>query len=147
MAQGMNAKPETPEPHPVDTHVGNRLRVQRKLLGMSQEAIARSIGITFQQVQKYERGVNRMSASRLYDFSRVLHVPISFFFEGLESPSHDQLAGLAEPEAGGFQAEPVLKADAIEALRAFSRVKEPALRKHIVNLIKAIADDQTFVGE
>lgn len=130
------------EPHPVDIHVGNRMRMQRKLMGLSQEALARSIGVTFQQVQKYERGVNRMSASRLFDFAKVLQVPISFFFEGVETHA----SGMAEDDAPVFQHEaPVMSRDAVEVLRAFSQVREPALRRHIVNLVKAIAEGQAVV--
>ena len=118
------------------------MRMQRKLMGLSQESLARNIGITFQQVQKYERGINRMSASRLFDLARVLQVPISFFFEGMETHA----TGMAEDDAPTFQHEhPVMSREAVDVLRAFSQVREPGLRRHIVNLVKAIAEGQAVV--
>src|ERR1700735_528426 len=94
-------------PHPVDVHVGKRLRLRRTILGLSQEAIGNAIGVTFQQVQKYERGVNRMGASRLFEFSKILSVPVSYFFEEMDKQSgghHTPLAGVAE-ETQGFEHE------------------------------------------
>src|SRR5271154_6358875 len=85
----------------VDTYVGKRLRLRRTMMGLSQEAIAKAVGITFQQVQKYEKGANAMNSNRLYEFAQFLHVPIAYFFEGLESASGSGAAGFAE-EAVAF---------------------------------------------
>src|SRR5204862_7806940 len=90
-------------PNPIDVHVGNRVRLRRTLLGMSQERLAEQIGLTFQQVQKYERGANRVSASRLFDLSRMLDVPISFFFDDMPETLSAAHAGAARPRrAAGF---------------------------------------------
>ena len=83
-------------PSPIDVHVGSRIRLRRTLLGMSQERLGESLGLTFQQVQKYERGVNRVGASRLFDLSRVLDVPISFFFDDMPESSLQQAASVGE---------------------------------------------------
>src|ERR1700733_15631987 len=84
----------------VDTYVGKRLRLRRTMMGLSHEAIAKAVGITFQQVQKYEKGANAMNANRLYEFAQFMHVPVAYFFEGLERPSH-----AAAEAAGGFAEE------------------------------------------
>src|SRR5580658_9157585 len=96
--------------HPVDVHVGKQLRMQRIVMGLSQEALAKAVGITFQQVQKYERGINRMSASRLFDFGKVLGVPVSYFFEGFAGTTEhnkdykysENPQGVAEAAGEGF---------------------------------------------
>src|SRR6476620_12335762 len=97
------------KPNPVDVHVGSRVRLRRTLLGMSQERLGEAIGLTFQQVQKYERGANRVGASRLFDLSRVLDVPVSFFFEDMApAVQPEERGGLAEaPER--YDADPMLK--------------------------------------
>lgn len=128
-------------PHPVDTHVGRRLRLKRTILGMSQEAIGKQIGVTFQQIQKYERGINRMGASRLYDFAKALGVQVSYFFEGFGDYALDDNAAMAaaEPNAGSFEYEPVNNRETLEIMRAYYRIKNPAVRKRIVELIKAMS--------
>ena len=88
-------------PSPIDVHVGSRIRLRRTLLGMSQERLGESLGLTFQQVQKYERGVNRVGASRLFDLSRVLDVPISFFFDDMPDSLAANFGGLPSRRAGG----------------------------------------------
>jgi len=131
-------------PHPVDVHVGRRLRLKRTILGMSQEAVGKQIGVTFQQIQKYERGINRMGASRLYDFAKALGVQISYFFEGFgdyEVQDANALAA-AEPSSPGFEHEPVNNRETLEVMRAYYRIKNPAVRKRIVELIKAMSADE-----
>src|SRR3954464_4710551 len=96
------------KPNPVDVHVGSRVRLRRTLLGMSQEKLGEAIGLTFQQVQKYERGANRLGASRLFDLRRVLDVPVSFFFDDMPADpdaitTSDQPGGFAEEKSGGFE--------------------------------------------
>jgi transcriptional regulator with XRE-family HTH domain len=132
----------------MDIHVGRRLRLQRMLLGLSQKIVGEQVGVTFQQIQKYERGVNRVSAGLLHDFARVLNVPISFFFEdwsqsGAESAME---AGFAEPTAPGYDAGGlnVASKDAMEILKAYGRISDPVLRKKVLDLVRAMADSQVI---
>ena len=131
-------------PHPVDVYVGRRLRLKRTILGLSQEAVGKQIGVTFQQIQKYERGINRMGASRLYDFARALGVQIAYFFEGYGDyvVEDGSALAMAEPEVGGFENEKVNNRETFEVMRAYYRIKNPAVRKRIVDLIKAMAADE-----
>ncbi len=130
------------KPHPVDVHVGRRLRLRRTTLGMSQEAIGKQTGITFQQIQKYEHGVNRMGSSRLYEFSKILSVPVSYFFEGYGDYAADDVSGLAFAEpASEFEHETISNRESLEVMRAYYRIKNPALRKRVIELIKAMADE------
>jgi transcriptional regulator with XRE-family HTH domain len=130
-------------PNPVDVHVGSRLRLRRTLLGMSQEKLASAIGLTFQQVQKYERGANRIGASRLFELARVLEVPISFFFEdapnehGAHTPPGAGL-GAAE-EANGIDGDPLSRRETLELVRAYYRITDPKVRRRIFDLTKAMA--------
>lgn len=130
------------KPNPVDVHVGNRVRLRRTLLGFSQEKLGEAIGLTFQQVQKYERGANRIGASRLWDLSRVLDVPVSFFFEDMD----DDVAAMSprnisedavEPEVGG--ADPMTKRETLELVRSYYRINDPTVRKRVYELAKALA--------
>lgn len=139
-------------PSPIDVHVGSRVRLRRTLLGMSQERLGEALGLTFQQVQKYERGVNRIGASRLYDLSRVLDVPISFFFDDM--PMGGGAAGFAQrnqgvaepgqapfghaPAAPGLPPDLLQQRETLELVRAYSRIQDPAVRKRVFDLIKAM---------
>jgi transcriptional regulator with XRE-family HTH domain len=125
-------------PHPVDIHVGSRLRQRRQLLGLSQEKLGEAIGLTFQQVQKYERGANRIGASRLFELSRVLDVPVGFFFDEMSREVAGRI-GLAEAPAASFAAPP-LDRDNLEFMRLYQRISEPAVRRRLHDLAKAIAD-------
>ena len=131
-------------PHPVDIYVGRRLRLKRTILGLSQEAVGKQIGVTFQQIQKYERGINRMGASRLYDFAKALGVQVSYFFEGFSDYVSDEGAGLAmgEPEAQRYEHEKLNNRETLEVMRAFYKIKNPAVRKRIMDLIKIMAADE-----
>lgn len=128
-------------PHPVDVYVGRRLRLKRTILGMSQESVGKQIGVTFQQIQKYERGINRMGASRLFDFAKALGVNISYFFEGYGDYAIEDgsVLAMAEPDAPGFEHEKINNRESMEVMRAYYRIKNPALRKRVVDLIKAMA--------
>src|SRR5262249_42489936 len=123
-------------PHPVDVHVGKRLRLRRTILGLSQESIGNAIGVTFQQVQKYERGVNRMGSSRLYEFAKILSVPVSYFFEEMEKasdkPAH---AGVAE-DAPSFEHERMASRETLEMMRSYYRIQDSHVRKRVFELIK-----------
>jgi transcriptional regulator with XRE-family HTH domain len=129
------------KPNPIDVHVGARVRLRRTLLGMSQEKLGEALGLTFQQVQKYERGANRVGASRLFDLSRVLDVPVSFFFddmsEEVEALSPRLISGLAE-EPAGFDADPMTKRETLELVRAYYRITDPQVRKRVLDLAKAL---------
>jgi transcriptional regulator with XRE-family HTH domain len=124
-------------PNPVDIHVGWRVRLRRTSLGMSQEKLGEAIGLTFQQVQKYERGTNRIGASRLYELSRVLDVPVGFFFEDF-ADSRDQ-TGLTEPPAPRYDAATIGR-DSMELLGLFQRILDPAMRQQFVDLARAVAN-------
>jgi len=129
-------------PNPIDVHVGARIRQRRTLLGMSQEKLGEAIGLTFQQVQKYERGANRVGSSRLFDLARVLDVPVSYFFEdmsaGTASKSPSRLRGLAEPKPEPFEPDPLAKRETLELVRAYYRIADPAVRKRVFELTKAL---------
>jgi transcriptional regulator with XRE-family HTH domain len=134
------------KPNPIDVHVGRRLRLRRTLLGMSQERLGQLLGLTFQQIQKYERGVNRIGSSRLYELGQILDVPISFFFDdmGQDGRTPDLLApGLAEdPAAFAFEARELQldKRETLELVRAYNRILDPGVRKRLFELTKALAN-------
>jgi transcriptional regulator with XRE-family HTH domain len=140
---------------PIDAHVGGRIRLRRTLMGMSQERLGEALGLTFQQVQKYERGVNRVGASRLFDLSRVLDVPISFFFDDMPEPL---AASLGTPGAMGMRRsygfsdsqdgfggppgdEAMNRRETLELVRAYYRITDPAVRKRVFELIKSLVPD------
>ena len=133
-------------PNPVDVHVGHRVRLRRTLLGMSQEKLGKALGLTFQQVQKYERGVNRIGSSRLYRLSQILDVPVSFFFDDM--PPLDQAAapGLREGPAEPFEKDPMVKRETLELVRAYYRITDPTARKRLYELTKAIANMSSNVA-
>lgn len=126
------------KPNPVDTHVGSRVRLRRTLLGMSQKRLGDAMRLTFQQVQKYEKGVNRIGASRLFHISRILDVPVQFFFE--EAPQTDGavVAGMAEPESEIFILEFLNSREGLELNRAFVKIGDPKVRKSVVDLVRAL---------
>ncbi|WP_114395044.1 helix-turn-helix domain-containing protein [Oleisolibacter albus] len=125
-------------PNPIDIHVGQRLRLRRTLLGLSQETLGEAVGITFQQLQKYERGANRISASRLFNLSQVLGVPVTFFFEDL--PSQDTSLPAMEPsETQEFES--MARRETLELVRAYYRIQEEPVRRRAFELIKALAGD------
>ena len=132
----------TGRPNPVDVHVGARVRLRRTLLGMSQEKLGEAIGLTFQQVQKYERGANRIGASRLYDLARVLDVPVGFFFEEMtpetQQSSPAQARGMQE-EAEPYEPDPLAKRETLELVRAYYKIFDPQVRKRLFELTKSIA--------
>ena len=134
------------KPNPIDIHVGSRIRLRRTMLGMSQEKLGESLGITFQQIQKYEKGTNRVGASRLQQISEVLQVPVSFLFDG--GPS-----GTAGGEASAESASPAYIADflatseGLALTRAFTRIADSKLRRSIVGLVEQIADRESAANE
>lgn len=133
-------------PDPVDVHVGKRLRLRRALLGLSQEQLAAAVGVTFQQIQKYERGSNRVSASRLFDIARVLGVPISFFFEDIgddvtaNRPTQNlpEMAGLAEMPTPAYEGDPMAKNETLELVRSYWKLPSTEMRKHVLDLLRSM---------
>jgi transcriptional regulator with XRE-family HTH domain len=130
-------------PNPVDVHVGARLRLRRTLLGMSQEKLGDFVGLTFQQIQKYERGANRIGASRVYEFSGILDVPVSFFFEDMprELKTHEGrfARGMRDKETGEYESDPLARRETLELVRAYYMITDPKVRKRLFNLVKSIA--------
>jgi len=126
------------DPNFVDRHVGNRVRMRRLLVGMSQEKLGELLGITFQQVQKYEKGSNRVSASRLYQISRVLGVPVQFFYDELKED--DGPSGFAESAGADAIAGALQSPDGVQIARIFSETTDPDKRKLILNAVKLLAD-------
>ena len=138
------------EPNPIDVHVGNRIRLRRTLLGLSQEKLASLLGLTFQQVQKYERGMNRVGASRLWDISRVLEVPVNFFYEDMnkdiasQSPRMFSLADgqaeyLKEEDEAIYEADPMQREETIELVKAYYKIPNRKAAKHMFDLIIALS--------
>lgn len=130
-------------PNPIDVHVGQRIRLRRTLLGMTQQKLGRALGLTFQQVQKYERGTNRVGSSRLFDLGRVLEVSIAYFFDdmsaGVQARSPGRLHGLAEPKPLEYEPDPAAKRETLELVRAYYRIGDPKLRKRVFELTKSLA--------
>lgn len=139
----------TKRPNSMDAHVGSRVRLRRMMMGMSQEKLGEQMGLTFQQIQKYERGVNRVGASRLFDLSRVLDVPISFFFDDMPDQLAREYGGAAVRRAVGF-AEPqdsfdddaLHRRETLELVRAYYRISDPSVRKRVFDLIKSLTPTQ-----
>ncbi len=130
------------KPNPVDAHVGSRVRLRRMLLGMSQERLGESMGLTFQQVQKYEKGVNRIGASRLFQIAKILDVPVQFFFEEAPHVGGDgggAARGIAEPDSEAFILEFLNSREGLELNRAFVKIADPKVRKSIVDLVRALS--------
>jgi transcriptional regulator with XRE-family HTH domain len=127
-------------PNPIDRHVGSRVRMRRMMLDMSQEKLGAALGLTFQQVQKYEKGTNRIGASRLQQISHILAVPVAFFFEGAP---HLQGAGEATKEvpSPAYISDFLATSEGLALTKAFMRIKEPKLRRRIVDLVEAIAGE------
>ena len=126
--------------NPVDVHVGTRVRLRRMLLGMSQEKLGEHLGLTFQQIQKYEKGINRIGASRLFDLSRVLAVPVQFFYEELPVSAGDGASGFAEqPES--YAVEFLSSREGLELNKAFARITDARVRRSIVELVRSFAGE------
>ncbi|MGQ0457367.1 MAG: helix-turn-helix domain-containing protein [Hyphomicrobium sp.] len=129
----------------MDVHVGARVRLRRMLLGMSQEKLGEHLGLTFQQVQKYEKGVNRIGASRLFDLARVLGVPVQFFYDeapvGTQRPSQSAV-GFAEQPGESYVVEFLGTREGLELNKAFARIADARVRRSIVELVRSLAGDE-----
>ena len=128
-------------PNPIDKHVGSRVRMRRMMLAMSQEKLGDALGLTFQQVQKYEKGTNRIGASRLQQIAQILQVPVSFFFEGAPNlgttPSPD---GMSEAPSPTYVSDFLATSDGLALTKAFMRIRNSKLRRRIVDLVEHIAE-------
>lgn len=131
-------------PNPIDVHVGSRVRFRRMLLGMSQEKLAERLGLTFQQIQKYEKGINRIGASRLFDLAQVLAVPVQFFYEEVPGAAADGTGvlpnGFAEITPEASIVEFLKSRDGLELNKAFVRIQDVKARRAIVDLVRSLAN-------
>jgi transcriptional regulator with XRE-family HTH domain len=130
------------QPNPIDIHVGSRVRLRRMMLGMSQEKLGEQLGITFQQIQKYEKGTNRIGASRLQHIARVLTVPVSFFFEDAPAAPAPGGAGMAEPQQANYIVDFLSSAEGIQLNKAFVRLKDAKQRRRIIDLVRSMAGEE-----
>lgn len=129
-------------PHLVDIHVGTRLRARRTLLGMTQENLGEAVGLTFQQIQKYERGTNRIVASRLFEFAKVLNVSVSYFFEGLDYDVIEVKSRHTMEEQDSYEIEPILTRANIDLIRKFSEITNPSKKKLVQDLVKTLSHSE-----
>ena len=130
-------------PHPVDIHVGNKVKSRRLMLGLSQEELAHSIGLTFQQVQKYERGTNRISVSRLMDICKALRTPVDFFIDGCLPPlKKTATRGVSDNKQDPFDSDPLAKKDVLDLIRAYEKIGTPQLKKQLLEMAKAMANSE-----
>ena len=127
--------------NPIDAQVGNRVRLRRMLIGMSQERLGELLGLTFQQVQKYEKGVNRIGAGRLFEVSRILGVPIDYFYEGVNG----QMAGAMQASGTSPESPPIMEfvssGEGLQLSLAFMRIKDPKVRKRVLDLVKSLVEE------
>ena len=123
-------------PNPIDIYVGKRVRLRRTMLGMSQDSLGKALGLTFQQVQKYERGTNRIGSSRLYHISHILEVSIAYFFDGAQGAGKATQPGDPAAQTPG---DPRAKRETLELVRAFNRILDPAVRKRLLTVTKSMA--------
>jgi transcriptional regulator with XRE-family HTH domain len=136
------------QPSSVDAHVGSRVRLRRMLIGMSQEKLGELLGLTFQQVQKYEKGANRIGASRLFDISSILGVPVSYFFDDLPSTDpafrkqQNSVGAATDVDAGPYMMEFVSSAEGFQLVRAFTKITDPRVRKRMLELVKSLTGEE-----
>lgn len=128
------------QPNPIDMHVGSRIRLRRNMLRLSQEKLGEKLGITFQQVQKYEKGTNRVGASRLQQLAEIMGVHVSFFFE--DAPNAQMAEGNGENEGENEYLKFCSSAEGIQLMRAFSKISDPKIRLKIIDLTKALSNGQ-----
>ncbi len=126
-------------PNPIDKHVGSRVRMRRMMLAMSQEKLGDALGLTFQQVQKYEKGTNRIGASRLQQIANILQVPVSFFFEGAPDLGVGTPDGMREAPSPSYVSDFLATSDGLALTKAFMRIQDTKLRRRIVDLVEHIA--------
>lgn len=128
------------KPNPIDIHVGGRIRLRRNMQGMSQERLGEQLGITFQQIQKYEKGTNRVGASRLQEISSILQVPVAYFFE--DAPGGSPTSGFAEDNQTDYVVDFLSSSEGLSLNRAFARIQDPKVRRRIIDLVRSLADEE-----
>jgi transcriptional regulator with XRE-family HTH domain len=126
-------------PHPVDVHVGGRVRLRRIMLGMSQDKLGDALGLTFQQVQKYEKGVNRIGASRIFELSRILEVPVQYFYDDFDRRTGVSYGFAETPGDDAFMAL-LHSPEGVQLCRHFAEISDPKVRKRVLDLVKTLAD-------
>ncbi|MCF8474396.1 MAG: helix-turn-helix domain-containing protein [Emcibacter sp.] len=128
------------KPEPVDVHVGSRVRMRRTLLGMSQDKLGKALNLTFQQVQKYERGANRIGSSRLHQLSQILDVPVSYFFDEMSDATAGKAVGMAEAGKQSFEVGQMARRETLELVRAYYKIQDPVVRKRIFEMVKSVGN-------
>jgi transcriptional regulator with XRE-family HTH domain len=126
------------KPDPIDVYVGSRVKLRRTLLGMSQAKLGDALSLTFQQIQKYERGANRIGSSRLYKISKILEVPVSFFFEDMATGAAHPAPGLSEGDEPEYQDNQLARRETLELVRAYYRITDEKIRKSMFDLVKSV---------
>jgi transcriptional regulator with XRE-family HTH domain len=149
---GMEDRLESPgrKPNPMDIHVGSRVRLRRMVIGMSQEKLGEKMGLTFQQIQKYEKGTNRIGASRLFQLSQIMDVPVQFFFEDAPAAYTNRspaMAGFSESKTEAFLLDFLNSRDGLELNRAFVKITDPKVRKRVVELVRALSEEVTGAAD
>jgi len=131
------------KPNPVDVHVGSRVRLRRMVIGMSQEKLGEKMSLTFQQIQKYEKGTNRIGASRLFQLSKILDVPVAFFFEDAFGANNGVMAypGFREPDTEAFLLEFINSREGLELNKAFAKIQDPKVRRRVIDLVRALSEE------
>ena len=129
------------KPNPIDIHVGSRIRLRRTMLGMSQEKLGESLGITFQQIQKYEKGTNRVGARRLQNIASILNVSVSFFFEDAPGEHQGDQGGFAEANSSSYVVDFLSSSEGLQLNRAFVKIADPKIRRKLVDLVKSLANE------
>lgn len=132
---------EKKKPNPIDVHVGSRVRLRRTMLGISQEKLGEHLGITFQQIQKYEKGANRIGASRLQEIARVLNTPVAFFFEDAPGTAAGAATGFAETESADYVVDFLSSTEGLQLNRAFVKIKDAKVRKKIIEMVRALSGE------
>jgi len=140
-------RPKTETPNPIDVRVGARLRLRRNMLGLTQEKLGEAIGLTFQQVQKYERGANRIGASRLHELSRILDVPVTFFFDNTDPVRAPATSGFAQHPAEVFETDPLRRQETIELVQAYFSIEDATVRRRLLDLAKVLAGGSDATAE
>ena len=137
------------KPNPVDVHVGSRVRYRRMIIGMSQEKLGERMNLTFQQIQKYEKGTNRIGASRLFQLSKILEVPVGYFFEDAfaNAAPAQAMQGLHEPEQEGYLLDFLNSREGLDLNKAFARIQDPKVRRRVIDLVRALSDEKVDAKE
>ncbi len=135
--------------NPVDVHVGSRVRYRRMIIGMSQEKLGEKMNLTFQQIQKYEKGTNRIGASRLFQLSKILEVPVGYFFEdAFSSAAQNQaMPGMGEPEQEGYLLDFLNSREGLDLNKAFAKIQDPKVRRRVIDLVRALSEEKPEVKE